>query len=116
LKIYLNYDHVSDNLSPNQNQDLSTKSNNSGDTGYTGDKLGYIMDDKKYVSGNRSNNNSNNVCIKYLKPSDLMIIHKHPFYYCIEHPDFKNINLDTIEHHLLYHTDHKKENMMEDGK
>ncbi len=34
-------------------QDLSTKSIISGDTGDTGDKLGYVMEDKEDVSDNR---------------------------------------------------------------
>jgi len=42
-----------------------------------------------------------------LMSSDQRISHNHPFYYCKEHPDFKNVNLETIEHHLLYNTDHK---------
>ena len=37
---------VSNKLSPEENDDLSKKSNISGDTGHTGDKLDYIVEDR----------------------------------------------------------------------
>jgi hypothetical protein len=95
-------------LYPENIQDLSTKSNNSEDTGHTGDKLDYIMDDKKDFSDNRSNSNIHNACINCPRPTDPRIMHNHPFYFCKDHPDFKNINLETIEHHLLYHIDYRQ--------
>ena len=66
--------------------------------------------DKEYVSDNISNNNISNVYINCPKPSDPRIKHDHPFYFCIEHPEFQNINLDSIMHHLEYSTEHKNEN------
>jgi hypothetical protein len=35
---------ASSELSPEGNRDLSTKSNDSGDTGHIGDKIGYLME------------------------------------------------------------------------
>jgi hypothetical protein len=58
---------------------------------------------------NRINNNTCN-CLKSIDPR---IRHKHPFYYCIEHPEFQNVNLESIIHHLLYSKDHKIENEAE---
>ena len=79
-------------------------------TGYTGDSSSYIMEGKEDVSENRGNNNTDNTCINCPKPSDSRIKHDHPFYYCIEHLDFKNIHMETIEHHLEFSRDHQKEN------
>jgi hypothetical protein len=44
---------------------------------------------------------------------DNLIRYREPLYYCKEHPKFQNINLELIEHHLLYHTDHKREDLVE---
>ncbi len=63
------------------------------------------MKEKNDVS-DTSSSNSNGTCIDCKISSDSRIRHNHPFYYCIEHPEFQNIYLETIEHHLLYHTDH----------
>ncbi|MGN6346421.1 MAG: hypothetical protein ACTHKC_10400 [Candidatus Nitrosocosmicus sp.] len=49
-----------------------------------------------------------NQCINCPKLSDPRIGHKHPFYYCKEHPKFQNINLEVIERHLILTKDHKK--------
>jgi hypothetical protein len=100
---------VSNELSPEENQGLSTKSYNSGDIGHAGDKSDYIMYNKNDVSNN-SSMGINNTCINCPIPSDPRIAHTHPFYYCIEHPKFINIHLETIEHHLIFSKDHKIEN------
>lgn len=83
---------------------LSTKSLNSGDTG---DKSGYVIEEKDKENNNIEYSPSN-TCINCPKPTDSRIVHNHPFYYCIEHPKFQNINLEVIESHLILAKDHKK--------
>ena len=96
---------VSNGLSPVIKEDLNTKSKDIGDTG---DKLGYIMKDKEYVSDNKGNININNSCINYPKASDSRIEHNHLFYYLTEHPKFQNIYLEVIESHLILAKDHQR--------
>jgi len=79
---------VSSKLSPEDSIESSTKSNNSGDTGHTGDKSAYIKDMDE--DNNRSDSNISKKC-NCPKPLDSRIVHNHPFYYCIEHPKFQNI-------------------------
>ena len=45
-------------LSPEEIRDLSTKSNNSGDVGYTGGKSGYIIMDNKKKKKKEDNENT----------------------------------------------------------
>jgi hypothetical protein len=96
---------VSNELSPEEEEALSTNSLNSGDAGYTGDKLGYIMEDIDEESDNSIN--INNKCINCPKPSDSRIEYNHPFYYCKDHSNFQNIHLEVIESHLILAKDHK---------
>ena len=91
-----------------ENKDLSTDLLNSGDNlSETGDKSGYISEDKNKVSINYSDNHISNKCINCSIPSDTRIIHNHPFYYCKEHPKFQNIHLEVIESNLILAKDHK---------
>ncbi|MGN6346797.1 MAG: hypothetical protein ACTHME_03755 [Candidatus Nitrosocosmicus sp.] len=100
---------VLNKLSPEENQDLSTNSINSGDTGYTGYKMEYSLDNEDHFSDfDGESDNINSQCINCPKSSDPRIKHNHPFYYCIEHPRFLNINLEVIESHLILAKDHKK--------
>ena len=96
----------SDKLSPEENQDLSTSYNNSGDTGYIGDKSDQVMEDndKEYDADDDSNVNKNCNC---QDPIDPRIRFNHPFYYCKEHPKVQNIHLESISHHLEFSKDHK---------
>ena len=96
---------VSDELSPEVKEDLSTKSNSSGDTGHTGDKSIYVIEDKYKEDNNHSDSNICKNC-NCQKPADHRIRHNHPFYYCIEHPKFINIHLETIEQHFKFSNDH----------
>jgi hypothetical protein len=102
---------VSSKLSPEENDDLSTKYNVSGDTGYTGDKLDHIVEDKDNFPVNEYRS-INNACIDCPKSSDPRIGHIHPFYYCTEHPNVKSIYRETIEQHILYSTLHKTHDIL----
>jgi len=88
-------------------QDLSTKSNNSGDTGYTGDKLSYIIEEKTDFLNNTSDSASN-ICINCSMPTDSRIGYNHPFYYCKGHPKVQNIHLEVIESHHILAKNHYK--------
>ena len=105
-----NLSPVLNELSPEENEDLSTKSDNSGDTGHTGDKSVYVMEDTVKEDDDRSDGISKKCNCQ--DPAGHRIGHNHPFYYCIEHPKVQNIHLESIIHHLLYSTDHKKETTM----
>ena len=103
-----NLSPVLDELSPEENRDLTMDSNNSGDTG---DKSAHIIEDKDSICENESNSNIYNAWGNCPKPLDSRIIHNYPFYYCKDHPKFENINLEVIESHLILAKDHKKENV-----
>ena len=92
-------------LSPEDIEDLSTKPNNSGDNRDNGDKSRYTMEDADREVNNYADRFKGQ-CIKCPKPSDPRIKHNHPFYYCVEHPKFENINLEVIESHLILAKDH----------
>jgi hypothetical protein len=100
---------VLNKLSPEEKEDLSTKSNNSGYTGHTGDKSGYVMEDKDKEDNNHSDNTISKNC-NCQAPVDSRIGPNHPFYYCTEHSKFENIHLEVIENHLILAMDHKKDN------
>ena len=70
---------VMNELSPAIKQDLSTISLYSGDTGYSGDKLNYIMADNNEDSIN-NNKIINKTCIDCPIPSDIRISHNHPLF------------------------------------
>ncbi len=97
---------VLNELSPEENPDLSTKTIVSGDNGDTGDKLNYIMEGQDDIC-NKGINSINNNCINYPKPSDLRIEHYHPFYYCKEHPKFQNVHFEVIERPLILSKAHQ---------
>jgi len=91
---------------------LSTSSNNSGETGYTGDKSDYIVEDNDKESNNRSDSTISKNCNCHIS-ADPRIGHNHPFYFCKDHPKVQNIHSETIEYHLLYQVDHRGENTVE---
>ena len=100
---------VSNKLSPEDKQDLSTKTTNSGDTGCTGEKSDYIVEGNNYVSDNdHSSSNTNNVYINCPIPSDQRIRRSHPFYFCKEHLKLENVNLEVFESYLIVAKGHKK--------
>jgi hypothetical protein len=80
-----------------------------GVTGVTGDNSEYIIEDndKDDIGYDNSNINKNCNC---QDPPDPRIGLNHPFYYCIDHPKFQNVNLEVIENHLILAKDHKIEN------
>lgn len=83
-------------LSPEQNSNLDTKLNTSGDTGDIFKKLEERGDDKiNNILGGTTNQNV-----------DHLIIYKKPFYYCKQHPNVQNIHLEEIEHHIQYSKEH----------
>ena len=94
-------------LSPEENRNLSTKTNNSGDTGHTGDKLNHIMEGKNDVGNNSNSSIITDQCINCPITSGHRIGHSHPFYYCKEHPKFQNINYEEIKRHIQYSKVHQ---------
>ncbi len=97
---------VSNKLSPEEYHDLSTKSDDSGDTGNKSDNIVENTDVREINNYNDNNIHKNCNC-PY--PSDPRIKYNHPFYYCKEHPEFENIYLKVIENHLILAKDHKKD-------
>ena len=89
---------VSSNLSPEEKEHLSTKSNNPRDTGHTGDKLDVIIEEEEKTNDDVKENLDSN--------TNRLIGYKAPYYYCKEHPKFINIHSETIEHHLKFSNDH----------
>jgi hypothetical protein len=88
-------------LSPDENQKFSTKSNDSGDIGHTGEKSDILIEEKRNKNYLKETSSPNrNDLIRFIEP----------FYYCIEHHQVQNINLKSIIHHLLYFTEHTKGN------
>ncbi len=87
---------VSNKLSPDENLDLNTKSNNSGDTRYTGDKFKILMDEKE-----KDNTNTRATSNSYM---DNLIGYREPFYYSKEHPKVENIHIEAIEAtHIVFY-------------
>jgi hypothetical protein len=106
MKVYPYVDRlspVSDKLSPENIEDLSTNSHNTGDNGHTGDKSEYFIEED---NDKEDDSNTNKKCNCQVS-TDPRIGHNHPFYFCIEHLKFQNIHLEAIIHHLLYSQDHK---------
>jgi hypothetical protein len=95
-----------DKLSPEDKEYLSTKLDKSGDNGDNGDKSGYAMVDADREGNNCSDNHTYKNCnCQY--STDSRIVHNHPFYFCIEHPRFENINYEVIQHHMQYSKVHQ---------
>lgn len=90
---------VNGSLSPEENSDLSTKSNISGDNGDTGD-ISNILEEDRDDKGN----------IRLVEPTnsnaDHQIAYREPFYHCKQHPNVQNIRREEIEHHIQYSKEH----------
>lgn len=85
---------VSDWLSQDGIKDLSTKSDETGDNGHTGDKLNISTEEGKDIDHTKETPSSN---------MDELIGYKVPFYYCKEHPKFENIHKEEVIDHLHHH-------------
>jgi hypothetical protein len=83
-------------LSPEQESDLSTELNTSGDTGDIFRKPEEGGDDKtnRFLGRNTNQN------------MDHLIAYREPFYYCKHHPKVQNIHREEIKHHIQYSKEH----------
>ena len=92
-------------VSPEENQDLSTKTMVSGDSGDSGDNFNIL-------EGGEKEDNSKKKDIEENSPSsevvDQLIGYREPFHYCIQHPRVQNIYREEIERHILYSIDHQQ--------
>ena len=93
---------VSNSLSPEANPDFSTNSDDSGNTGHTGDKLDIMIEEEAEEDKTNDYTMENSG-----SKTDSLIGYRKPFYFCKEHPGVENIYRETIEQHILYSTVHK---------
>ncbi len=67
--------------------------------------LANLQDNDNYVLDHNADDDEK--LIESLKPHPL-IGYIEPYYFCKEHPEFKNINNEEILLHLMNHKDHRK--------